>query len=169
MAEEKRYWWLKLEEGTFNRLAMRKLRNLEDGAVCTIVYLKMQLESLSHGCMLIFDHGEKDDREIIENLALILDESQEDVRRTVEFLEKNRLLVKLEAVEGMEEIRWRLPEAEKSVVSEGASAERVRRFRAKERAAQEEQEIENEQAAAPLTARDYVNLLKSGCYHKNTS
>ena len=70
MAKEYRYWWLKLEKDFFNRKFMKKLRRLDNGAVYTIIYLKMQLESLQNGGVLSF---QKTEDTFEEELAFVID------------------------------------------------------------------------------------------------
>ena len=121
---EARYFWLKLQDDFFHQKSMKKLRRVERGEFCTIVYLKMQLESLRKGGVLTFE-GVEDTPE--EEIALQIDESVDDVRRTIDFLEKNKLLIRLSPEE-----RY-LPEVVKNTGSEGASAKRMRDLRERER------------------------------------
>ena len=121
---EARYFWLKLQDDFFHQKSMKKLRRMERGEFCTIVYLKMQLESLRKGGVLTFE-GVEDTLE--EEIALQIDESVDDVRRTIDFLEKNKLLIRLSPEE-----RY-LPEVVKNTGSEGASAKRMRDLRERER------------------------------------
>ena len=121
---EKRYWWLKLKEDFFQQKAMKKLRRMERGTVCTIVYLKMQLASLRNNGVLIFEHMDSD---FTEELAYDLDESVEDVAATIDFLTQYGLLVPLSEAESY------LPDAVKNIGSEGASAQRVRELREREK------------------------------------
>ena len=124
---EKKYYWLKLKEDFFRQPRMKKLRKVAGGDTYTIIYLKMQLLSLENEGMLFFE-GIEDD--FIEELALTIDEDPDNVRFTVLFLIDQGL---------MEEVRkdeYALPEAMKSIGSENASAERVRRHREKQKALQ---------------------------------
>ena len=122
---ETRYFWLKLQDDFFNQKSIKKLRKMERGEFCTIVYLKMQLDSLRKGGVLTFDGVEES---LEEEIALQIDEDVGDVQRTVDFLEKNKLLIRLSPEEGY------LPEVVKNTGSEGASAKRMRDLRERERA-----------------------------------
>lgn len=46
MAENKRYYWLKLMDDFFDSKRIKKLRKMAGGDTYTIIYLKMQLLSL---------------------------------------------------------------------------------------------------------------------------
>ena len=129
---EKKYYWLKLKEDFFRQPRMKKLRKVAGGDTYTIIYLKMQLLSLENEGMLFFE-GIEDD--FIEELALTIDEDPDNVRFTVLFLIDQGL---------MEEVRkdeYALPEAIKAIGSEGASAERVRKHRDKQKALQSNGEV----------------------------
>lgn len=43
MAQEKRYWWLKLPEDFFNQIEIKLLRKIAGGDTYTIIYQKMLL------------------------------------------------------------------------------------------------------------------------------
>ncbi|MBC8610794.1 phage replisome organizer N-terminal domain-containing protein [Massilimaliae timonensis] len=139
MAKEYRYWWLKLEKDFFNRKFMKKLRRLDNGAVYTIIYLKMQLESLQNGGVLSFQDTEDT---FEEELAFVIDEDLKDTIETVKFLKKYGLLVEL--TETANELE--LTEVVNNIDSEGASARRVRKYRSKASQSNEEASQSNEEA-----------------------
>lgn len=120
---EKRYFWLKLQEGFFQQKAMKKLRSVEKGETYLIVYLKLQLASVKEGGVLTFDGIENT---LAEELALQIDEESEDVSITVDFLTRHKLLVALSETETL------LTEAVENIGSEGSSAKRMRDFRARQ-------------------------------------
>lgn len=117
----KRFFWLKLQEDFFQQKAMKKLRRMERGEILTIIYLKMQLASLRNGGVIAFE-GFGDS--FAEELSLQLDEREEDVSSTVEFLVKCGLMEQIDSTDS-----YILPEAIRSTGSEGDSAARVRAFR----------------------------------------
>ncbi len=119
----RRYYWLKLKEDFFRQKPMKKLRTMERGEIYTIVYLKMQLESLSNNGIIVFE-GVGDS--FSEELAFQIDEREEDVRVTVEFLIRHGLLIQLSETENF------LPQAVENTGSEGASARRMRELRGRE-------------------------------------
>lgn len=118
----KRYYWLKLPDDFFRQKPIKKLRKIAGGDTYTVIYLKMLLVSLKDDGKLYFD-GVEDN--FCEELALELDEEEENVRVTVQFLMAQGLL-KL-----MDESEYELTECSRMVGSESASAERMRRLRDK--------------------------------------
>ena len=85
----KRYYWLKLKSDFFESKQMKKLRKIASGATYLIVYLKLQLLSLKTDGKLYFD-GVEDT--FAEELALEINESVDDVKMTMAFLQKFGLL-----------------------------------------------------------------------------
>lgn len=122
---EKRYYWLKLKDDFFRQKPIKKLRSMEHGETYTIIYLKMQLESLSNNGIIVFD-GVGDS--FSEELAFQIDEHEPHVRTTIEFLTKHGLLVQLSETENF------LPQAVENTGSETSSAKRMREFREREAA-----------------------------------
>ena len=83
MAENKRYFWLRLYDDFFTSKRIKKLRALAGGDTYTIIYLKMQLKSIKDDGYLYFDNIMND---FAEELALDIDESPDDVRVTIQYL-----------------------------------------------------------------------------------
>ena len=121
----KRYWWLKLPEDFFRQLPMKKLRRIAGGDTYTIIYLKMMLLSLKTEGVISYECAEGN---FIENLALDIDEDEENVAVAVAFLTKNSLLENSD-----NEATKVLPAAINAIGSETAVAGRVRRFREKKK------------------------------------
>ena len=128
MAEQKRYYWLKLYDDFFNSLRIKKLRKIAGGDTYTIIYLKMQLKAMKKDGILSFTGVEND---LAEELALDLDENVDDVRVTIQYLLGCGLA---EASEDFSNLF--LPYAVANVGSEGSSAKRVRNFRERQKALQ---------------------------------
>ena len=120
----KKYYWLKLKEDFFRNKKIKKLRTIAGGDTYTLIYLKMQLLSLRENGEIYFD-GVEDT--MIEEIALEIDESIDNVRVTLMYLIKNNMI---EEVSG--EI-LSLTEAKECIGKETASAERVRRHRDKKK------------------------------------
>lgn len=120
----KRYYWLKLKNDFFTQARMKKLRKLPKGETLLIIYLKMQLLSVSTSGKIAFQGLEET---FAEEIALTIDEEPEDVETTLEFL------VKYGLVEEVSSSEYSLSEVKDSIGSETASAERMRQKRAKER------------------------------------
>lgn len=85
----KTYYWLRLKEGFFKSLAMKKLRKIAGGDTFTIIYLKLQLLSLQDEGHIYFEGIENS---FPEELALALDEDEENVKVTLQYLESVGLL-----------------------------------------------------------------------------
>lgn len=121
----KKYVWLKLKEDFFQQKAIKKLRKMTSGgAVYTLIYLKMQLLSLKNEGKIYFE-GVEDD--FIDEIALEIDESPEDVQMTVLYLQKIGLM----EVGNLPD-EYVLPEVLGSIGSETA-AERKRQQRLREK------------------------------------
>lgn len=120
MAEGKRYFWLKLYDDFFGSLRIKKLRRMAGGDTYVIIYLKMQLKAMKEDGMIHFKGVEEN---IVDELALDLDEEPDNVRVTLAYLLSCGL------AETSDSLNLFLPYAVANVGSEGASAQRVREFR----------------------------------------
>ena len=120
----KKYYWLKLKNDFFRSKEMKKLRKISGGDTFTIIYLKMQLLSLQNEGCLFYDGIEES---FEEELALELDESADDVKVTIGFLKATGLM------EQESEDTYVMTAVPELTISEGDSAERVRRHREKKR------------------------------------
>lgn len=123
----KRYYWLKLKNDFFGDKRMKKLRRIAGGDTFTIIYLKMMLASLATEGVLEYEGIEPS---FAKELALELDEDPDNVEVTLTFLRQTGLMIDLG------EGRFELPEAKDAVGSETASTQRVRAFRARQKALQ---------------------------------
>lgn len=119
MANDKKYYWLKLKDDFFRDKKMKKLRNIAGGDTYTIIYLKMQLLSLKNSGVLIFENVEDT---FEEEIALEIDEKVEDVKVCLLYLEKTGLLE-------CKDNEYVLPQTIDCIGSETATAERMRRSR----------------------------------------
>jgi uncharacterized phage protein (TIGR02220 family)/predicted phage replisome organizer len=122
MSEPKRYFWLKLHKDFFQRKEIKRLRKIAGGDTYTIIYLKMLLRSIMSDGKLYFD-GLEDD--FASELALDLDEKEENVQITVQYLLKSGLL------EMCSDEEYYLPDTKDSTGCETAAASRMRKCRAK--------------------------------------
>lgn len=123
----KKYFWLKLMNDFFQQPKMKKLRKLAGGDTFTIIYLKMQLLSLKTGGKLYFDGVEET---FAEELALTIDEDEDNVLFVLMYLQKQGL------IEQLDEREFALPETMQRIGSEADSTERVRRLRERKKEAQ---------------------------------
>ena len=127
MSEPKRYFWLKLHKDFFKRKEIKRLRKIAGGDTYTIIYLEMMLRSIMDDGKLFFD-GLEDD--FASELALDLDEDEENVKITIQYLLKTGLL------EIRSDEEYYLPDTKDSTGCETAVASRVRRHREKKKALQ---------------------------------
>lgn len=132
MSEEKRYYWLKLPKDFFSGIEIKRLRKLAGGDTYTVIYLKMLLLSLETNGIIQFQGICKD---IIEEVALEVDEQEDDVRVVFQFLTSTGLL------EPISEIEYELTQTKEMTGSETATAKRVRKHRRK-KALEEQLETE---------------------------
>lgn len=123
----KKYFWLKLKDNFFKQKSIKKLRKMAGGDTFTIIYLKMQLLSLTNEGKLYYE-GVEDN--FVEELALELDENIEDIQMTVLYLQKNNLIEFGELPD-----EYILPEVVGSIGSETAAASRMRKMREKKKLA----------------------------------
>lgn len=124
MSENKRYYWLKLKQNFFREKEVKKLRKIAGGDTYTIIYLKLLLLSTESDGKLYFD-GIEDT--FYEELALEIDEEPENVKITIMFLMKSKLIKEIKTDE-MEFSR-----IDELIGSETNKAEIMRRNRSKKR------------------------------------
>lgn len=124
MANNKRYYWIKLNKDFFRQKEMKLLRKIAGGDTFTIIYLKMLLASANSNGILRY---ESVCDSVAEEIALDIDEDIDNVEVTLNFLQAKGLL------EVNQEGDCFLPESVKMVGSEGASAERKRKYDARKK------------------------------------
>lgn len=117
----KRYFWLKLRDDFFESKRIKKLRKLQHGDTLVVIYLKLQLKALKTDGVIEYA-GVEDSFEA--ELALDLNESEEDVARTIDFLLKQGLC---EATD--ENMTYTFPYVAYNTGSETASTQRWRDWR----------------------------------------
>lgn len=122
MADQKRYYWFRLHKDFFQKKEIKRLRRVAGGDTYAVIYLKMLLRSIADGGKLYFDGYEET---FVSELALDIDEDEQNVQITVNYLLKNGLLLECETDE------YYLPEANNNTGSETAAASRMRKLRNK--------------------------------------
>ncbi len=127
----KRYFWLKLKEDFFHDKKIKKLRRIAGGDTYTVIYLKLMLLSLKSDGRLYYD-GVEDS--FCEELALEIDESPDNVKVTLMYLEKLKL------IEIVNEDELYLTQMDNLIASESESAQRVREHRARKKLLEAENE-----------------------------
>ena len=117
---EKRYYWMKLKEDFFSTTRIKKLRKVPGGDTFVLIYLKLALLSLNGHAVLEYEHLEES---FEEELALKIDEDENSVFITVDFLKRTGLLVPIG------DDTYKLIEIEHCIGSETAAAIRKRESR----------------------------------------
>lgn len=124
MAEIKKYYWLKLKEDFFEEKQIKYLRKLPDGDKLVIAYLKMQLKSLKTEGFIKYDSILPSN---IEELSMILDEDINIVTLLIKALQQ------VGAIEILDDGSFYMIAMQDLIGKEGASAERVRKFRERQK------------------------------------
>lgn len=124
MGQNKKYFWLKLKENFFEEKQIKYLRSLPDGDKIVIAYLKMQLKSLKTEGFIKYDSILPSN---IDELAMVLDENTNIIKLMIGALQK------VNAVEILDDGSFYMIAMQDLIGKEGESAERVRRFRERER------------------------------------
>lgn len=117
----KRYYWLKMQETFFSQKEIKKLRR-QYGADMVLLYLQIMLLSIKNNGRIQFD-GYEDS--MADEIALVLDADENDVKQLLEFLESHNLLTYISDQE------LELSGVVESIGSESDAAERMRRSREK--------------------------------------
>lgn len=89
MATKKKFYWLKLKNTFFDQPKIKKLRRIAGGDTLTIIYLKMQLLSISSNGVITFEYVEND---FAKELALKLDEEEDNIVLLLTYLEHQGLI-----------------------------------------------------------------------------
>lgn len=142
----KKYYWIRLKTDFFKSLAMKKLRRIAGGDTYTIIYLKLQLLSADTEGVLYFEGVENT---FAEEIASLLDEDEDNVRVTLQFLQSVGLL------EQKEEDEYLLTEVPFLIGGESESAERVRKHR------QRQALLEAQEKEKALQCNDHVTVCNT--------
>lgn len=83
------YFWLKLDNNFFKNLAVRALRKRAGGDTYLIIYQRLLLEALESNGVIEYQGLLED---LPSELAITLDEKEEDVRTTIEYFKQAGLI-----------------------------------------------------------------------------
>lgn len=83
------YFWLKFDKKFFDNLFIKRLKSVSGGYAMTVIYIRLMLESLETDCILYYE-GYFDS--LIQELALKLDVSEDDVSMTIAYFTKCGLI-----------------------------------------------------------------------------
>ena len=89
MAKTKVYFWLKVDKKFFDNLFIKRLKHMPGGYTMTVIYIRLMLESLEDDCILYYE-GYFDN--LVQELALKLDVSEDDINMTVAYFTKCGLI-----------------------------------------------------------------------------
>jgi len=117
---EKRFYWLKLQEDFFRQREIKKLRQIAGGDTYVVIYLKLLLLALKTDGKLFYEGIEED---FASEMALEIDEAEENVAVTVNFLISKGILLSTSPSE------YELTTCPEMAGSETDSARRMRLMR----------------------------------------
>lgn len=123
----KRYYWMKLKNTFFSQPAIKRLRKIPGGDTYTIIYLKMMLHTLDAEGVFVFEGIESS---FEKEVALILDEEEDAVHMTIDYLRSRMLIEEGHGEYGMDFLMTEVPEL---IDSETVAAKRKRLRQQKER------------------------------------
>ena len=83
------YFWLKFDKKFFDNLFIKRLKSVSGGYAMTVIYIRLMLESLETDCILYYE-GYFDN--LIQELALKLDVSEDDISMTIAYFTKCGLI-----------------------------------------------------------------------------
>lgn len=118
----KRYFWLKLKDDFFSQKEIKMLRRISGGDTFTIIYLKILLLSIKNDGKVYFDGVASN---MVEEIALEIDEEAENVQITFNYLQQKGLLI----FNSDDEVE--LSNIHSMIGSETAAASRMRKSRSK--------------------------------------
>jgi len=125
----KKYYWLKQPATFFQDPKIKKLRKIAGGDTYTIIYQKIMLLSIVNGGLINFEGIENT---LEKELALILDEDEDNIRVTLAYMQSQNLIENLDDGKA-----FLLPQVPALIGSECDSAERVRKLRDKKKKSEE--------------------------------
>jgi len=122
--KNKKYYWFKLKDDFFTDPKIKKLRRIAGGDTYTVILLKTMLLTLKTDGILVYEGIEKT---LAEELALKLDEDDNNVLATLSFMQQMKLL------EEVDINTYDIPQVRILTGSESASTSRVRKHREKQK------------------------------------
>ena len=123
MAEQKKYYWLKLKRDFFKRHDIRIIEEMPNGKDYVLFYLKMLLEGIDHGGELRFNETIPYNEQM---LSVITNTNIDLVRSAM------KMFIKLRMVEILDNETIYMTEVHKMTGTETAWAEQKRLYRGKE-------------------------------------
>ena len=121
---DKKYYWLKLKRDFFKRHDIRIIEELPNGKEYLLFYLKLLVESIDHEGALRFS----DTIPYNEQMLSVITNTNIDIVRSA-----MKLFVELKMIDVQDDETIYMAEVNKLIGSESWSAERVRKFRDKQK------------------------------------
>lgn len=154
-----KYYWIKLQKDFFNSLRIKKLRKLAGGDTYTIIYLKMQLLSLQDkGCLYYKGIGNS----FVEEIALDIDESADNVQVTINYLMSCGLL------QQHNKDTYSLPYVLEAIGCDSDEAVKMRQYRVDKKAQNMLEASKTEKLAKVVEIVDYLNAKAGTNYRAST-
>lgn len=132
MADNKKYYWLKLKRDFFKRHDVRIIEEMPNGKDYVLFYLKMLLESIDHEGELRFSEAIPYNEQM---LSVITNTNIDIVRSAM------KIFMDLNMVEVYDDQTIYMNEVQRLIGSETAGAERVRQHRKRQKALQSNNEV----------------------------
>lgn len=127
MADNKKFYWLKLKRDFFKRHDIRIIETMPNGKDYILFYLKMLLESIDHEGELRFSETIPYNEQM---LSVITDTNIDIVKSAM------KVFIELKMIEVFDDNTIFMQEVSKLIGSETKGAERVRNYRNKQKALQ---------------------------------
>lgn len=127
MAENKKYYWLKLHKDFFKRHEIRIIEDMPNGKDYILFYLKLLVESISHNGNLRFSDTIPYNEQM---LATITNTNVDIVKAAMQ------IFLELNMIEVLDDATIYMLETENLIGSESDSAHRVREYRQRQSALQ---------------------------------
>lgn len=127
LADNKKYYWLKLKRDFFKRHDIRIIEEMPNGKDYILFYLKMLLESIDHEGELRFS----DAIPYNENMLAVITNTNIDIVKAA-----MKIFVELKMIEILDDCTIYMGEVQRLIGSETGSAGRVRRHRQNQKALQ---------------------------------
>lgn len=127
MAENKKYYWLKLHKDFFKRHEIRIIEDMPNGKDYILFYLKLLVESISHNGNLRFSDTIPYNEQM---LATITNTNVDIVKSAMQ------IFLELNMIEVLDDATIYMLETENLIGSESDSAHRVREYRQRQSALQ---------------------------------
>ena len=124
--EERRYYWLKFQKDFFDDLKIKKLRNsIAGGDTYLLIFIRMMALSINNAGIIEYEGIFET---IEEELAIKLNEKENDIKVVLEFAISHKMIIKMV---DMHKDEYYIPMAAENIGSEVTSAKRVREHRAR--------------------------------------